>query len=50
MPPPPKKKKYILPELHAILLKVAPYFKSCMIYLTNLNDHLNVVLYFVKLN
>ena len=26
-----------IPQLHDILLKVAPYFESCMIYLAKLN-------------
>ena len=35
-------KIYTLPELHDIFLKVAPYFESCMTYLTKFNDILKV--------
>ena len=39
-------KIYILPELYDIFLKVAPYFESCMIYLTKFNNILKVAWYF----
>ena len=39
-------KIYILPELCDIFLKVVPYFESCAIFLTKLNDILKVAWYF----